>query len=127
MLSLSVKPACPWHTQSIDNGTNKNVKLSSGRAQTAELPFALFAFVCSLCLPACLSISLCVSVSVCCQRIKATAVCIEAHANKEMGTRERGSNKRGSVNRGRSEHWESDSMKTGNVGGRGRLCVATPL
>lgn len=104
VLSLSVKPACPWHThthtQSIDNGTNKNVKHSSGRADSR-------ASFCSLrlCL---LSWPVFVCVSVCCQRIKATAVCIEAHANKERGSK------------------ESSSMKTGIVGERWSQCVAAP-
>lgn len=56
-----------------------------------------------------------VCVSVCCQRIKATAVCIEAHANKERGSKER-----------YSEHRESGSMKTGIVGERWSQCVAAP-
>lgn len=53
-----------------------------------------------------------VCVSVCCQRIKATAVCIEAHANKERGSKERGS---GKVSIGRAAAWRQALWERGGV------------
>lgn len=48
-----------------------------------------------------------VCVSVCCQRIKATAVCIEAHANKERGSKESGNMKTGIV----GERWSQSQRQ----------------